>query len=581
MLLSVLLLIMAASSLVSLLIVGQRMREQVRVGFTRELGRSQQVSANVETDRLRELAKEDRLLADLPSLKALLTTDDDSTIADGAVEFWKTSGNDLFALTGPDFHMRAAFVRGLPVDRVFRADLEQTLATSGRPYLVSEDHLFHLAVAPVYFGSESAGTLLGYVLSGDRVDAAYASHLSRETGADVVFLSGHAALASSAALPDTSVIDGLSRLGAATRPLTVDGQRSLARSRDLSAEANRPLAMVCFKLLQAADAGIHDIGRLLLLTGAGILLIGSLLMVFVAHRLTRPLQELAAKVRRFGEEQPTTLALTAHGTSEIRQLAQDFAIMQERVELSNRARLESERLATIGSMANSVSHDLRHYLASIYANAEFLVTPGITPTERAEFFADIQTAVMGTTDMLESLLIFSRTGQTATHQSERLEELARRAVDQMRTHPDAGRVAISLAVRGSRTEVLADGRQLERLMYNLLLNACQAARQHAASPEVLLEIFPSEPLLKARVTDNGSGIPATMSEAVFDPFVSQGKQNGTGLGLTLCRRIAEEHGGRVLLVESGPGKTVFELILPLLTEVPAPRTIAYAERLPS
>src|SRR6202034_2828363 len=102
--------------------------------------------------------------------------------------------------------------------------------------------------------------------------------------------------------------------------------------------------------------------------------------------------------------------IPGNGTQEIRQLSESFASMRDEIQEKNRALLESERLATIGRMASSVSHDLRHYLAAVYANAEFLASPTLPASERAELYEEIRLAVNGTTDMLDSLLVFSRTG---------------------------------------------------------------------------------------------------------------------------------------------------------------------------
>jgi len=82
-------------------------------------------------------------------------------------------------------------------------------------------------------------------------------------------------------------------------------------------------------------------------------------------------------------------------TLEVRELSGVFERMRRETLDTNRALLESERLATIGRMASSVSHDLRHYLAAVYANAEFLSSPKLSDAERSELFAEIRMAVLG------------------------------------------------------------------------------------------------------------------------------------------------------------------------------------------
>ena len=97
----------------------------------------------------------------------------------------------------------------------------------------------------------------------------------------------------------------------------------------------------------------------------------------------------------FGSGSP--YGIPPHGTQEVRHLSTAFAGMMEEIKQKNRALLESERLATIGRMASSVSHDLRHYLAAIYANSEFLASGRLSEAERSEVFADVRAAVHGTT----------------------------------------------------------------------------------------------------------------------------------------------------------------------------------------
>ena len=79
---------------------------------------------------------------------------------------------------------------------------------------------------------------------------------------------------------------------------------------------------------------------------------------------------------------------------------------------SQQSLLEAERLATIGRMASSISHDLRHSLAAIVANAEFLCESGLTGDQREELYREVRVGVNQMTDLIDSLLEFSRTRES-------------------------------------------------------------------------------------------------------------------------------------------------------------------------
>jgi C4-dicarboxylate-specific signal transduction histidine kinase len=104
-----------------------------------------------------------------------------------------------------------------------------------------------------------------------------------------------------------------------------------------------------------------------------------------------------------------------------------------------------------------------------------------------------------------------------------------------------------------------DARSLESAIYNLLLNACQPATRSTHVPEVQVQLTEVDERIYVTILDNGPGIPDSIRWTLFDPFVTAGKPNGTGLGLTLAPRIAEEHGGSVCLEEANREGTVFTL----------------------
>jgi nitrogen-specific signal transduction histidine kinase len=158
------------------------------------------------------------------------------------------------------------------------------------------------------------------------------------------------------------------------------------------------------------------------------------------------------------------------------------------------------------------------------------------------------------------MLIFSRTG-TATRRSHVLmSSLLERAMALVRIHPDADNIILTARYDDpADTVALLDEKQIERAIYNLLLNACQSVRSAAVAPQVTATLEVAGKFIVLEVVDNGEGVPDSIRNSLFQPFVSEGKQKGSGLGLTLARCIAIEHGGDVKLIISRPGKTIFRM----------------------
>jgi signal transduction histidine kinase len=554
-------LITMGTTLVSLLAVREPLQNLVVQNISSDLLHSLATFEDMQAQRIAALDRENALLADLPSLKALMTTNDERTIADGGVEFWKVSGNDLFALADRDGNVKAAYLAGATADATFRNDVRRFLSVRTARFLVSSKGLFGSSIQPMYFGSQAEGSLLGYVISGFAIDRKAVESLSSANNVQAAFISGDRTLASSIVSANVPWGEVAKAPPSQTFTLTAGGERFLAVSHDLSAQATGPLTLVELKSLEPAEHAIREINRLLLLAGILALLLGAALMLALSRAVTRPLEMLATGVRAFASGDSTHI-LPYRGTREVQELSRAFARMRTEILQANQALLEAERLATIGRMASSVSHDLRHYLSAIYANSEFLASDKLPPSERNEILAEIRTAVNGTTEMLESLLIFSRTGKYLNRTQQSMSVLTERAVSLMRAHPDAVGVTLSLvADEATATEALVDTKQVERAIYNLLLNACQAPRAPGVSPEVSVLVAARGAEVVVEVSDNGEGVPQNIRSTLFDPFVSEGKHKGSGIGLTLTQTVASEHGGNVALVSSENGKTVFRLTI--------------------
>src|SRR6185437_3890883 len=189
-LLTLLVLIVAGTTASSLLIVRNRLQQHVQETLAADLQHSNETFQDLDANRRLSLDKESSLLASLPSLKALMTTSDPRTITDDAVDFWKTSGNDLFALADAEGRILAANARGLANTDALKRDLQIATAAPAKHYLLSSGVLYEYSVHPLYFGSPVNGTLLGYVISGYAIDHQFLSEVSRGAGAAAAFVAG-------------------------------------------------------------------------------------------------------------------------------------------------------------------------------------------------------------------------------------------------------------------------------------------------------------------------------------------------------------------------------------------------------
>jgi signal transduction histidine kinase len=222
--------------------------------------------------------------------------------------------------------------------------------------------------------------------------------------------------------------------------------------------------------------------------------------------------------------------------------------------------IEAERMSAIGIMACSISHDMRHSLTAIYANAEFLQRHDICASVRDDLLHEMQEAVVAMTERIDSLLQFGSSGRNNPLVHERVSLVVENAVAAVKFHPDGRNVSITVGEFPPAKAVM-NVRNLESAIYNLLLNACQAATRSTHVPEVKVDLTEVDEQICVAISDNGPGIPAPVRRTLFNPFVTAGKPNGIGLGLTLARRVAEEHGGSVCLEKSNRERTVFTLSL--------------------
>lgn len=564
--------ITAGLTATSLLVVQHSVQKHVRQEIVEDLQNSVVTFQNFQHERETMLTRSAELVAYLPITRAILTAPDSATIQDASRDLWPIAGSDLFALTDRDgkvvaLHTRSPGLTQEAAQQYFQQSLNEEDSSH---WWFGGHHLYQAFVQPVYFGSKAEGRVLGFLIVGYEIDDRLAQEISKVSASQVAFSYGNEIVATTLSQSQTQMPSVRDLFGESSRnqprDVEVGSEHFLATSLDLSSQQETPVRLSVLESYDQATEFLDRLNRLLILLGIAAVFVGSGLVFLFSHTFTRPLASLVQGVRAL-EHGDFHHPLDPRGSDEVAELTVAFDRMRSSLLKTQNALLESEQLATIGRMASSISHDLRHSLAAIVANSEFLCDGRLTATQREELYQEVRTGVNQMTDLIDSLLEFARTRESLTPGYGSVSETVQRAIQAVRLHPRHQGTLIEVHSNGAGLAWF-DSRKLERALYNLLLNACEAAPTRDGRVEVTLQQSGSS--LSIAVSDNGPGIAEPIREKLFHPFVSYGKENGTGLGLTVVQKIVQDHGGEILVERTGEGRTVFRIMLPGQTGRTAP-----------
>jgi signal transduction histidine kinase len=548
----------------SLLVVRHSVQTHVREEIVRELRNSVTTFQNFQHDREVMLSHSAELVADLPITRAIMTAHDPATIQDASKDVWQLTGSDLLVLVNRDgavvaLHTKTAGFTQEAAKKYFDRSLNEEDSSH---WWFGAHHLYQTFVQPVYFGAKTDGPLLGFLIIGYQIDDRLAREVSKVSASHVAFSYGDEIVATTLT-PLQAQGPGVNALATGSlqsSPLDVQvgAEHFVATSLDLSGQQPIPVRLTVLGSYDQAARFLGNLNRLLLLLGFTAVLIGSGLVFLISHTFTRPLATLVEGVRAL-EHGDYHHPLDPRGSDEVAELTSAFDRMRASLLKTQQALLESEQLATIGRMASSISHDLRHALAAVVANSEFLCDGRLTSVQREELYQEVRTAVNQMTDLIDSLLEFARTRASLNPAYGNVVETVQRAMQAVRLHPRHQGTLIEVHTHG-QSSAWFDSRKLERALYNLLLNACEAAPSNEGRVQVTVQRKETSVIIE--VADNGPGIAEPIRDKLFHPFVSFGKQNGTGLGLTVVQKIVQDHGGEIVMERTADNLTVFRITIP-------------------
>ena len=234
------------------------------------------------------------------------------------------------------------------------------------------------------------------------------------------------------------------------------------------------------------------------------------------------------------------------------QLLKQNETLLAQVENKTAKLVKSERLATIGTMASRIAHDLKQPLTIMQTYADML-TPEIISKldykDKEKWFR-IQNSILDMNRIIEDVLDFARTTEIKKKKSS-FSRILRLATNHVKLP-----YGIIINLPENDISVNCDARKIEGVLSNLLNNAVHAIDGHG---EIDVTASTDSKIITIQVKDSGSGIPTENLEKIFEPMFTT-KKTGTGLGLVICKSIVEQHGGSIS-VSNKP--TTFTIKLPI------------------
>lgn len=542
------------------ILVNQRFTEEMRANLANSLRSAAEVYqtyTDIDIDRLIDQAS--NLSADA-RLRASLSTMDSSTIAQTVEELNQTQLATLLAVLGPDERFLAG--HGIPSGDELDFSKEPVVIDamsgfeSGDIWALT-DTLMKVAAIPIRTGSKQ----LGILLLGYHMDQAFLGRLRQMTDCHLTFLvNGQVPYSTYYMGGVRQTAEIFSRMTAheGTWDFTAADSRFFGTVVQVANAHQEVLGFLfIYKSLDEALASLGPLRWSIFLIAIGGIALSLLFSYLLARGVTRPVEDLATAIRKFGGGH-YDFPVQVTSNDEVGTLAVAFEEMRQSLQKAQAELLKSERLSTVGSMANGIIHDFKQPITIIQGFTELLQRPGTDAAKRQEYGEQILSTLHQMLGMVNDLLDYAR-GETPLHLAPAsLNEVIGQAVHRFQNMYADERLELTFQP-GDVDDIVFDHHRILRVVENLLGNAREAI---SGPGHISVATVIADGGVELTITDTGGGIPAKIQDTLFEPFVTLGKPSGTGLGLAITKNVIEEHGGKISFTTKENEGTTFHVWLP-------------------
>jgi signal transduction histidine kinase/CheY-like chemotaxis protein len=582
-----LLAITASLTAATLWVVSYSVEKRVRESFRDELHNSVKTYETFEQQREAALVHSAQMLANLPNVRALMSTEDFATIQDESASIWELSGGDLLVLANRSGEIVSlqTWAKDFSRDQAQESLKRSLQRGESRNWWFGGGHLYEVWLQPIYFGEAKQSNVKGLLAVGYEINESKARDFSRVVSSEVIFQCGQQVVASTlpavgdgrAAKPPESI--GGASEGDMPGELDYGKEHYLATTVRLSPAGELPVTLSVLKSLDKATVFLSRLNRILLGLGLLSVVAGGVLVFLISHTFTKPLSNLVAGVHAL-EGGNFDYPLELGRGDEVGEVTGAFDRMrrnlqktqEEQEQLEVRLR-QAHKMEAVGRLAGGVAHDFNNLLTVIRGNSDLLRERGNADTAQLRYLEQIQKAADRAVSMTRQLLAFSR-----------MQVLQPQVLDLNTTISEMSKmiprligenIEFSFLPEPNLARVLADPGQVEQVFLNLAVNARDAMPDGgkllvqtrnmtigATEARQRPPMSPGEYVLLS-VADSGQGMSAETRAHIFEPFFTTKEVGkGTGLGLATVYGVVKQSGG-FIWVKSAVGKgTTFEIYLP-------------------
>jgi signal transduction histidine kinase/FixJ family two-component response regulator len=574
-------LVIAGLTWVALFVVRQTIQDRARQELTTSAQNSLVIFEILQHQRHEVLSRK----ADLLATSAFLSDNDADLFKGSADNPFDTSTGDLMALADPTgkilaLHSAHSGLRPESIEALLQASL---LRKRNSDWWYNDGHLYQVELQPIgpagIISSEQSST----VVVGQEFDDRSVRELGHLLSSEVALRYKGRTVASTLDSFREMELSSQIQSGKSPDQMRLGNDRFFSSSVELTPELPGGPILVVLRSDAETMAFLQRVNGVLLKVGFLAVLAGAFLSFLIAHTFTSPLSRLVNGVHAL-EKGDFDYHLSAQGGGEVAQVTLAFDRMRhtlqknefERLRLEEQLR-QSQKMEALGQLAGGVAHDFNNLLTIIKGHSD-LLRDWLKPAEPSfKSCEQIHKAANRASSLTRQLLVFSRK-QVLQPKVIDLNVLINET-DKLLARLIREEIEFAFVPGADLGNIKADPGQIEQVLLNLTVNACDAMPQggkltvHTNNVVVDTDYAQSRPGLQAgayvllSATDTGHGMDAKTKARIFEPFFTTKEVGkGTGLGLSTVYGIVKQSGG-FIWVESAPGVgSRFEVYLPQVFE---------------